>query len=392
MATSISRIHLLGIGGKTHTCQFPNETFADTTISELKLEVQRIMSSDMNNRLIYGRQELHTVRNGREMTFGDYNILDKSTVRLDWYLVEQKMQINVKLLRGDTLTFEVEPDLTILEVKEMLEFLTQIDPDEMRLLFAGRQLEDDRTLWDYNILTDSTFQMVQRVTGGGDIAVLTFTDVTSEQMFKVCKFGRGPRRKTLGSGLNFRGTCRNRSCDACNKIVYVRKGFYPDTNGLCNLSRRMTEMNCPICNKCLAKRDICGISIHKCTLRIEGKVVNGERFDYTVESTGNCYKRALSLNDDDDRDYDYLELTVKPLEVPNPPNDPNPLDVPSRPVGPKPFGIPTPAAGPSVPTPTGRPSVPTPTGRPSVPTPTAGKKPKNKPKRNKFLSFFFGSE
>ena len=376
MATRISRIHLLGIGGKTHTCQFPNETFADTTISELKLEVQRIMSSDVNNRLIYGRQELHTVRNGREMTFGDYNILDKSTVRLDWYLVEQKMQISVKLLRGDSLTFEVEPDLTILEVKEMLEFLTQIDPDEMRLLFAGRQLEDNKTLWDYNILTDSTFQMVQRVTGGGDIAVLTFTDVTSEQMFKVCKFGKvGPRRKTLGRGLNFRGTCRNRSCDACNKIVYVRKGFYPDTNGLCNLSRRMTEMNCPICNKCLAKRDMCGISIHKCTLRIEGKVVNGERFDYTVESTGNCYKRALSLNDDDDRDYDYLELTVKPLEVPNPPNDSNPLDVPSRPVGPKPLGISTPA------------------GRPTVPTPATGPKPKNKPtKRNKFLSFFFGSE
>ena len=380
MATGISSIQILGIGGKIHTHQFPNESFDRTTVSELKLKVQNQLGTDFNNRLIYGRRELHSVSNGKEMTFWDYNILDKSTIRLDWYLVQQKMQIHVKLLRGETLSFEVEPDLTILEVKEMIEFLTEIDPEEMRLLFCGRQLEDDRTLWDYKILKESNFQMVQRLTGGGDIAIVTFTDVTAEDKFRVCRFGNGPKRRALGRGLNFRGTCRNVSCEACNKIVHVPKGFYPGTNGFCNFGRRMTEMNCPICNKCLEKKDICGISIYKCSLRIEGKVVNGERFDFTVESSDDCYKRALAMNDDDYRDYDYLELTVKPLDVPNLPVVPKPLNVPVVP-------IPTP---PNHPNPLDVPTQPT---RSSVPTPLTGPKPKSKStNRNKFWSFFLRSE
>ena len=261
------------------------------------------------------------------------------------------MQIFVKLLTGGSLTVEVEPDLTILEVKEMLEFLTEIDPDEMRLLFCRRQLEDDRTLWAYNILKESTLHIVPRLRGGGDIAAVTFSDVTSEGKFEVRRFGDGPKRKTIGKGLNFRGTCRNGSCEACDKIVYVRKGFYPETNGFCNLSRRMTEMNCPICDECLGKRDIYGISIYKCSLRIEGKVVDGERFDITVESSGDCYKRALAMNDDDYRDYDYLELTVNPLDVSNPPVVPKPLNVPVAPIPtspnhPNPLDVPTPLTGP----------------------------------------------
>ena len=48
------------------------------------------------------------------MTFGDYKILDRGTIRLDWYLVDLKMRIKVVLLRGDNLTVEVEPGLTVL--------------------------------------------------------------------------------------------------------------------------------------------------------------------------------------------------------------------------------------------------------------------------------------
>ena len=165
MAIASSSIRILGKGGEIHTYQFLHDTFCNTTISQLKLEVQDTMGVDKDSRLIHGKQELHAVRHGREMTFGDYRILDKGTLRLDWYLVDQKMQINVKLLTGENLTVEVEPGLTILEVKEMIEFLTEIDPDEMRLLFCGRQLDDDRTLWDCNILKESTLQMVQTLTG-----------------------------------------------------------------------------------------------------------------------------------------------------------------------------------------------------------------------------------
>ena len=193
----------------------------------------------------------------------------------------------IKGLDGKTVMIFVPLSASISDVKILIQYKLGIPPDQQRLIHAGMQFQDDRSLSDYRVTNECTLDLMLRLRGGG-YAGVEFTDITDEEGSQKLEWSKkAPDWRRASCGLCIEGKCANRKCEAYDCMVIMNEG-YTDFD----LINDSYLCKCPIC--CEGVIPItCGFN--NCEWKIIGRKVElgkpPQMFKTDWKSVGDFYER-----------------------------------------------------------------------------------------------------
>lgn len=155
------------------------------------------------------------------------------------------LKLTVITLTGKAIEVVFDSVLPVIKLKTEIQKKEGIPEDQQRLIYAGKQMDDEKKLMDYSVPNEATIHLVLRLRGGGGGPGMPFADITQGNRAIDLQWADDApewRIVTL-PGLSVEGLCRNRECVAFMKWVIINKG-----TGTYDAVFDQHHNKCPMCN------------------------------------------------------------------------------------------------------------------------------------------------